>query len=85
VTCVLRRYLYVLSESPQYDRNRFDQGGIDGALHSVRSLTLDVEEKTDVAEFDGGDVSASTTVILMSVKIIDSQRLFSVHCATSST
>lgn len=52
-----------MSDSPRVDRNRFQQGGIDDDLHSVRSLTFDADEGTYVAEFDGGDVSPSVAVI----------------------
>ncbi|MFB6202342.1 MAG: HalOD1 output domain-containing protein [Halorhabdus sp.] len=58
-----------MSDSPQHDRTRFEQGGIDGDLHCVRSLTFDTEDGTYVAEFDGGDVSPSVAVVSVVAKI----------------
>jgi hypothetical protein len=57
-----------MSDSPQYDRNRFERDGIDGDP-PIRSLTFDADEGTYVAEFDGDDVSPSVAVISVVAKI----------------
>ncbi|WP_199243707.1 HalOD1 output domain-containing protein [Haloplanus rallus] len=57
-----------MPDSTQHDGNRFRQEEIDGDP-PVRSLTFDASEETYVAEFDGGDVSPSVTVILVVAKI----------------
>jgi hypothetical protein len=58
----------VMSDSPQYDRDPFGQGGIDGDP-PIRSLTYDADEDTYVAEFDGSDVSPSVAVVSVVAKI----------------
>jgi len=57
-----------MSDSPQHDRDPFEQGGIDGDP-PVRSLTFDAGEETYVAEFDDCDVSPSVAVISVVAKI----------------
>lgn len=57
-----------MSDSPQYDRNRFERDGIDGDP-PIRSLTYDADEDTYVAEFDGSDVSPSVAVVSVVAKI----------------
>lgn len=57
-----------MPDSTQRDRNRFQQGEIDGDP-PIRSLTFDASEETYVAEFDGDDVSPSVAVISVVTKI----------------
>jgi len=57
-----------MPDSTQRDRNRFQQGEIDGDP-PIRSLTFDASEETYVAEFDGDDVSPSVAVISVITKI----------------